>query len=178
MPRPKKTSPPPARPNAPKPGWQAVFLAELRKWGVAMHAAGVAEISIRHAYRIREQDPEFAAEWDEAVKTIVSTMEVVARQRALVGVRTPVIFQGKVVDHIQEVDSGMLRWLLSRLKPEVYGDKVDHTLKHSGAVAVNVSGQIDVRTLTNEQLYTLRDILGSATAIGGSADRASEEELI
>ena len=158
--------------------WQKAFLAELAKWGVAVHAAREAGISIRTAQRHRAKNPEFAEAWEDAQGAIVATMEVVIRQRALVGVRTPVLFGGKVVHHINEVDTGALRWLLGKLKPEVYGEKVDHNLKHSGDVNVNVSGQIDVRTLTNEQLTTLRDILGSAPALGGSADRIGAEEPV
>lgn len=172
--------PPPEKPAkgvVPPETWKPLFLAELEKWGVVSHAAREAGISKRHVYRVRESDPEFAEAWDEAKDRIVGTIEVVLRQRALVGVRTPVIYKGQVVDHVNEVDTGTLRWLASKLKPEVYGDKIDHNHKHEGDVNVNVSGRIDVRQLTDEQLYTLRDILGSAPAPGGSADRASAEEF-
>lgn len=173
-------STPPPRSSRPSPeriaAWRKIFLDELKKWGVVDHAIREAGVSRTTAYTHRKQDPAFAQAWDEAKGQIVATMEVVLRQRALVGVRTPVIFQGKVVDHVNEVDTGALKWLLAKLKPEVYGEKVDHNLKHSGDVNVNVSGRIDVRQLTDEQLITLRDILGSAPALGGSADRVGAEE--
>lgn len=155
--------------------WRAIFLRELAKWGVAVHAAKEAGVSIRTANRHRAKDPEFAEAWEEARGAIVATMEVVARQRALVGVRTPVIYQGKIVEHINEVDSGMLRWMLAKLKPEVYGDKAEISHKHEGEVGLNVSGAIDITLCTDDELRTLDEILERTLARGGQ-DGAGEEE--
>jgi hypothetical protein len=121
-----------------KPGWKAVFLEELGKWGVVDHAIRTAGVAVSTAYKARERDEHFAAQWDEAEGKLLATAEVIARQRALVGHPRPVYFQGQKVDTIQEIDNVHLRWLLSKLKPSVYGDKVDLNLKHSGTVEVHV----------------------------------------
>jgi hypothetical protein len=154
-----------------KPGWRAVFLAELEKWGVVDHAIHTAGVAPSTAYEARQRDPKFAAAWDEAEGRIVATMEVVARQRALVGVRVPVIFQGKVVDTIQEVDSGLLKWLLVKKKPEVYGDKLTVTGDKGGPI------KIDVTSYSTEQLQEVRNLLGgSAGALANGRNGTREEE--
>ena len=155
--------------------WQKLFLDELRKWGVAAHAAREAGVSLRTVRRHRKSDPEFAEAWEEARGAIIAMMEVVIRQRALVGVRVPVLFQGKIVDHIQEVDSGMLRWLLSKLKKEVYGEKAEVSHTHEGEVGLNVSGQIDITLCTDDELRTL-DEIHERTLARGHQNGAGEEE--
>ena len=116
--------------------WQPRFLEELTRWGVVDHACREAGIHRSTAYRAYKSDPDFAERWDEAERKIIATAEVVARQRALIGTARPVYFQGKQIDTIMEVDNAHLRWLLSKLKPEVYGDKIDLSLHHSGNVNV------------------------------------------
>ena len=147
-----------------KPGWRAVFLEELAKWGVVDHAISVAGVRRSTAYATKHRDREFAAKWEEAEGKIIATMEVVARQRALVGVRKPVYFQGKQIDSIQEVDSGMLRWLLAKKKPDVYGDKLELNQNVNGKLDLNVTGGIDVTLLSDEDLEALDAILDRAHA--------------
>lgn len=166
MPRKKAEPNPPPPPRQPLEDWKPTFFAELKKWGVVAHAAREAGISTARVRQLRKENPEFAAAYAEAIEEIVATMEVVARQRALVGVRTPVLFQGKVVHHINEVDSSMLRWLLARLKPEVYGEKAELRLKHEGEIDLNVFGQIDLHLLTDDELHTLDTIFERALARG------------
>ena len=142
-----------------KPGWRPVFLEELAKWGVVEHACHLAGIRRSAACKARQDNPSFAEEWDEAKAKIVGTLEVLARQRATVGELKPVYFQGKKIDSIREVDNTGLRWLLSKLKPEVYAEKPqDVNMKHSGDVGLNVTGSVDVKLYTDDELRTLDEI--------------------
>lgn len=122
-----------------KPGWRTVFLEELGKWGVVDHAIRAAGVNSSTAYRARMRDEHFSAQWDEAEGKLLATAEVIARQRALVGHPRPVYFQGTKVDTVQEIDNVHLRWLLSKLKPSVYGDKIEVTGKDGGAVQIEVT---------------------------------------
>lgn len=102
------------------------------------HAIRQAGIHTSTAYEAREKDAVFAQQWDEAEGKLLATAEVVARQRALVGTPRPVYFQGKKVDTVQELDNVHLRWLLSKLKPSVYGEKIEVTGKDGGSIVIEV----------------------------------------
>lgn len=121
-----------------KPAWKPIFLAELEKWGVVDHAIRQAGVTSSTAYEARETDEKFAAAWDEAEGRLLATAEVVARQRALTGTPRPVYFQGQKVDTVMELDNVHLRWLLSKLKPSVYGDKLALTDNEGGPLKVEV----------------------------------------
>lgn len=145
-----------------KPAWKPIFLAELEKWGVVDHAVKVAGVAPSTVYAARQRDPEFAEAWDQAERRIVALAEVIARQRAIQGTKKPVYFQGKQIDSITEVDNAHLRWLLSKLKPEVYGDKVEVNQNVKGSLDVNVAGGIDITLLTDDELDHLEELYSRA----------------
>ena len=61
------------------------FIAALTKEGTVYHAAQAAGISRQTAYRWRDEDPEFANLWDEAIDNAVDAVENVVYHRALGG---------------------------------------------------------------------------------------------
>lgn len=164
------------RTNRPKkPGWKAVFLEELEKWGVVDHAVRAAGVASSLVYKARERDETFRAAWDEAEGKLLATAEVVARQRALVGTPRPVYFQGKKVDTVQELDNVHLRWLLSKLKPAVYGEKLAVTGPDGGPIQHQHT--INAEDLTDDQLDLLEEILTRSPESGGSANGQAAAQL-
>jgi hypothetical protein len=78
------------------------------------------------AWLWRQNDPEFATAWDEAVAEGVDRLEDEAHRRAVEGYNPrPVYHKGKKVGEIREYSDSLLALLLKSRRPEVYarGDK-------------------------------------------------------
>jgi hypothetical protein len=72
------------------------------------HASPI-EMSLRHAafdrrtaYAHRLADPEFAADWDDALEASIDDLEGEARRRAMEGVAEPVVSMGRVVEVVDD----------------------------------------------------------------------------
>src|SRR5688500_4526479 len=61
------------------------FIQTLEAQGTVFHAAKAAGVSRWTAYRWRQEDLEFADQWDEAIENAVDAVENVIYQRALSG---------------------------------------------------------------------------------------------
>ena len=61
------------------------FIDALTTQGTVYHAAEAAGVSRWTAYRWRQEDLEFADQWDEAIENAVDAVENVIYQRALSG---------------------------------------------------------------------------------------------
>ena len=61
------------------------FIETLEAQGTVSHAAKAAGVSRWTAYRWRQDDLEFADQWDEAIENAVDAVENVIYQRALSG---------------------------------------------------------------------------------------------
>lgn len=75
--------------------WHAAFLSALRETGVVRSACEASGVSRTAAYTHRNRDAEFAARWDDAIQDAADLLETEAIRRARVGVREPVIYQGR-----------------------------------------------------------------------------------
>lgn len=75
--------------------WVPAFLAALSECGVITAAAKAAEIDRSAVTRLRQDDPEFDKQCDDAMETAIDALEQEARRRALWGVEEPVIYQGQ-----------------------------------------------------------------------------------
>lgn len=75
-----------------KPQWEDRWLAVFRDTGIVRLACHAAGISRTHAYRQKENDPEFRRLWEEAEEDAVDALEAVARSRAKKGSDTLIIF--------------------------------------------------------------------------------------
>lgn len=93
---------------------QAAFLAALATGMPVKHAAGAAGVGVRTAYRWREGNKAFAADWEAALKSSVSVLEREAARRALEGIKKPVYRGGELVGHVTEYSDAMLMFLLKR----------------------------------------------------------------
>lgn len=72
--------------------WRPAFLEELASTCNVAEAARVAGVARRTVYQHRETDPEFAAEWEDAVEAGVQALELALRKRAVVDSDTAAIF--------------------------------------------------------------------------------------
>ena len=90
--------------GTPKKGnWKPAFLQALRDTGVVRHACETAKVPYRTAYRHREQEEAFAADWDEALEQAADLMELEARRRAVEGVEKRVYHKGEEIDVVNAV---------------------------------------------------------------------------
>ena len=94
------------------------FLAQLRLVPNVSAAARAANISRRAAYDWRDDDEEFAAEWDDAVAESVDQLEAVAWERAT------------------DQSDRMLEILLKAHRPDKYVDR--QRVEHSGKTVTQI----------------------------------------
>ena len=74
-----------------------MFLEHLAKTANVTASARVTGFDRRTAYAHRLADPEFAADWDDALEASIDDLEGEARRRAMEGVAEPVVSMGRVV---------------------------------------------------------------------------------
>ena len=86
--------------------WKPIFLQILSETGIVKRACETAGINRRTAYMARDRSKEFFAQWQEALDIAADAVEDVVMTVALGG-----------------EDINTSKWVLSRLKPERYGDK-------------------------------------------------------
>jgi hypothetical protein len=102
------------------------LLKALAKGKSPAWAAEEAGIGRSTAWLWRQNDPEFATAWDEAVAEGVDRLEDEAHRRAVEGYNPrPVYHKGKKVGEIREYSDSLLALLLKSRRPEVYarGDR-------------------------------------------------------
>ena len=105
-----------------KPSRRRRFLEELaRGWSVSK-AAQTSGVSRAQIYRWRKEDPQFAADWNEAYEVGVDVLEDAAYSRAVEGIATPIFNQeGNQVGEKVEYSDRLLELLLKSKRPRVYG---------------------------------------------------------
>ena len=103
-------------------------------------AAAKAEVSRMELYRIRKEEPEFAAAWEEALQIGAEALEDAARERAM-GTDRPVFFNGVEVGKTKDYSDTLMIFLLKGAKPDTYKDRV--LQEQSGAVEITIR---DLRT--------------------------------
>lgn len=87
-PRPNRRVPPPL----PEVRWEKAFFESLRNNGIVRIALKAAAVSRHTVAKRRADDPEFAAEFADAMEDAADTLEAVARTRAFTGSDTLLIF--------------------------------------------------------------------------------------
>jgi len=99
-------------------GWtearRKIFLAVLRESGCVIDACRVAGMSDTSAYRLRERDPEIAAQWDEAVANGQRGLVAVAHQHAVVGKETVIYRNGEEVERRVAPSDSIMALLIKR----------------------------------------------------------------
>lgn len=100
------------------------FLDCLRRGYTIAAAARAVGFSRRAAYNNRDDDEQFAAEWEDAIEEGKDFLEQEARRRAIEGTVRPVFYQGEECGGIREYSDTLLLAMLKAKRIE-YRDKVD-----------------------------------------------------
>jgi hypothetical protein len=113
---------------------RTAFISRFSETCNVSEACRAANISRCAAYAWRKDDPEFAAEWDDAEQTAIDKLEQVAWERAT-----------------DDKSDRMLEILLKAHRPEKYVDRVRSELTGPGGSALEISvnfktGQIGTET--------------------------------
>jgi len=151
-----------------KKGRQDAFLAEYELCATITHAAKATLISRRRHYKWLDNDPAYAAAFEEA-KIAARDALVAEGMRRATGFDEPVIYQGKVsLDKdgkpltIRKYSDVLLMFLLKGADPETYRERYEVT----GGGGSPLIPYVDKRLskLTNEELKTLDEITRRLTA--------------
>lgn len=81
---------------------RAAFLKALSDTGNVSAAARAASASRSRAYQLKAADPDFAAEWTDALESAIDALDGEARRRALDGVEVPHFHQGRVAGTVRK----------------------------------------------------------------------------
>ena len=121
------------------PEKKELFLAALRASPNVSEAARAADISRQSAYKYRDADTDFAAQWDDALNEAIDTLEREAQRRAFEGCTEPVGWhQGVAGGTVKRYSDTLAIFLLKAHRPERFRDK--HEIKHTGEIAISIIG--------------------------------------
>ena len=107
---------------------QAVFLVAFAEHATVAAAATAAHVGRRTHYDWLEADDAYAAHFKDVEEGVTEALEAEARRRAQHGIDEPVHYQGKKVDTIRRYSDTLLIFLLKARRPEMYRERVDHSL--------------------------------------------------
>ena len=99
------------------PKKREIFLDVLAGGGSVTLASATAGIGRQRVYEWRQDDANFATEWDVAIEAGTDVLEDEARRRAVEGVEEPVFFQGNTVGHVRRYSDTLLIFLLKGRRP-------------------------------------------------------------
>src|SRR5579872_3846311 len=118
---------------------QQIFLEALRRTGQIQKSAEAAGYtSSTYMRKLRQQDPEFAKEWDEALEAGIDVLEDEAIRRGRDGVEKNVHYKGEVIDTEIIYSDALLQFILRGARPEKYRENVNiqGSITHKVGVAV------------------------------------------
>lgn len=115
----------PTKPT-PKKRWMRKFVDQLRLEPNVTNAAIAAGVNRQYVYDVRNEDQDFAREWDEALAVSVDKAEAELFRRAVEGVSKPVYQGGQLVGEIQEYADTLLIFLLKSHRPERYRERSEN----------------------------------------------------
>lgn len=144
------------------PTERAAFLEALAEGLTVGGAADKAKISRKRVYAWREEDPDFAAAWNEAIEHGTDKLEDEAKRRGFQGSEKPVYQGGRHVGNVTEYSDNLAMFLLKGRRPEKFKERIhaEHTGKDGGPI--------------QHENVSARDQLISR--IAGIAERVGEEE--
>lgn len=118
---------------------KVAFVAALSETCRVDKACDAVFISRQTAYAWREEDTEFAAAWEKALKIGVTALEDEAHRRAFEGVDEPVFWQGERIETVKKYSDTLAIFLLKAHAPEKYRDnsRVELTGADGGPVELS-----------------------------------------
>ena len=114
-----------------KPAWVTPFLDALRASGVVSRSADAAGVGRQTVYGRRSDDPEFAERWDDAINESLDAHELNVQRLAM---------DTDNVDPSTRLRASM--YVLSRRRPEKWGDREKVEVSGPGGSAVNVESTV------------------------------------
>lgn len=122
------------------PEKKAAFCAALAATGGNVtRACEAVDVCRMTAYRWRQEDPEFADEWDRARSIGIDALEDEALRRAFEGVDVPITYRGEVTGTMREYSDTLAIFLLKGAKPEKYRERVSTELTGANGGPVQLS---------------------------------------
>lgn len=116
---------------------KAAFLDAFRESANVTAAARAAGVSRSRAYQLRDEDPAFAAQWEEAENEAIDALELEMRRRAMQGVEEPVFYQGFEVGTIRRYSDTLAIFLAKAHRPEKYRDRSQTELTGPGGAPLS-----------------------------------------
>jgi hypothetical protein len=121
-----------------RPAWVGPFLVALANSPSVADAARAAGITRQRAYQYRQDDPEFAAEWEDAHEQAIDSLVGESYRRARHGTEKPVFYKGDECGRIREFSDTLAIFLLKTHRREVYGDRERQPATGDGQTVVHV----------------------------------------
>lgn len=97
--------------------WRQAFLDSLRVTGNVSAAARLVGKARASLYRIRRNDPDFAAAWQDALEEAVDWLELEALRCAVEGTEENRFSKGEIVGTITRYSDCLLMFLLKARRP-------------------------------------------------------------
>jgi len=145
------------------------FLIRLAQTGNVSVAARSIGLSRSGAYSKRDNDPEFAAEWDNSIAESIDALHEAARIRAEDGVPEPVYYQGVVCGTVQKYSDTLLCLLMKAHDPRFRDHvKLDHSTPEG--VQVQTTPAIDMTIYSDEQRENLQSLIHMQLQAKGSGE--------
>lgn len=111
--------------------WIPAFLAALKSHGIIRLACQQANVTRRTVYLMKDNNEEFAEQWNEAIEEATDTLVAVARQRAING------------------SDRLLEFLLKSHRKEVYGESLNLNQQIKGDYVIDLSEAINNQAITS-----------------------------
>ena len=121
----------------------SAFCTALAETCQVRKACKAVDIAIQTAYRWRKEMPDFAAEWDEAMKAGLLGLESEAHRRAFDGVEEPVFHQGEKCGTIRKYSDTLSIFLLKAHDPDKYRE--NSKLELAGSLALNSMSEEEIK---------------------------------
>jgi hypothetical protein len=106
------------------PEKKSAFIAALvASGGSVARACQAIEIARLTAYRLRDEDPEFAAAWVKAKQAGLEALEDEALRRAYEGTDEAITYQGVITDTVKRYSDTLAIFLLKGGMPDKYKER-------------------------------------------------------
>jgi len=129
------------------PARQKQFIETLGQTGCVRDACRVAGVSTTTAYRARSRlGAGFARQWEAALAMASSSLEVLAWERAVLGIEEPVVSAGKLVCTRMKRSDSIFRLLLQASNTEKFG-----RIGRSGETEIQMKKRL-LAEITEEEL--------------------------
>ncbi|AEV24612.1 hypothetical protein Dsui_0192 [Azospira oryzae PS] len=122
------------------------FLLALEDTANVTKACKKSRLARRSAYEWRDDDPDFARAWDEALERGTDALEDEAVRRATEGTLKPVFYKGQKCGSVREYSDTLLIFMLKARRPEKFKERTEQ--QHTG----KDGGPILTATVTKEEL--------------------------